>query len=514
MVKNKTKNDSSVGQQKIGKIIKNERERQGLTQTEFAQKLGTSQSAVARIEKGEQNLTLKEINKIANVLESKLATLSPGGEDLEIVGGKKLNGEVATNTSKNGALALMGAAVLNRGTTILRDIPRNEEVFRFIEVFESLGIQVSWVTDRDLKIVRPKKLDLKNLNQEVFARIRVGLYLIPSLLQDYEEFKIPNPGGCKMGERTISAHKYALENFGVKIVSEEKNYHITHKPVKKVEEVVMFESSDTGCINALLMAARHDGETVISLAPPNYQVQDVCLFLQSLGVKVEGVGTTTLKVTGLKQIDVDVTVYNSPDPIESMFFISVAAVTKSEITVKNCPIDFLKLELLKLKKMGFRYTSSAPYLAKNKYTKLVDIKTLPSEFTALPDKIHPQPYPGINVDNLPFFVPIAALATGTTLVHDWMWENRAIYFTELNRLGAKVKLADPHRVFVEGVKKFSSAQIVCPPALRPATIILVAMLAAEGKSILRNIYSIKRGYEDLVPRLNQLGADVKILNEI
>jgi UDP-N-acetylglucosamine 1-carboxyvinyltransferase len=128
------------------------------------------------------------------------------------------------------------------------------------------------------------------------------------------------------------------------------------------------------------------------------------------------------------------------------------------------------------------------------------------------DKIHAQPYPGINTDNLPFFVPIATQAVGTTLIHDWMWENRAIYFTELNRLGANITLADPHRAYVTGPTKLKAAQIVCPPALRPAMIILIAMLAAEGTSILRNVYSINRGYEEIAKRLNTIGAKVEVIH--
>ena len=128
--------------------------------------------------------------------------------------------------------------------------------------------------------------------------------------------------------------------------------------------------------------------------------------------------------------------------------------------------------------------------------------------TALTDKIHAQPYPGINTDNLPFFVPISMCAKGTTLIHDWMWENRAIYYTELNRLGADITLMDPHRVLIQGPTQLKGAIIVCPPALRPSMIILVAMLAAEGESVLHSVYSINRGYENIFERLNALGAQI------
>jgi UDP-N-acetylglucosamine 1-carboxyvinyltransferase len=164
--------------------------------------------------------------------------------------------------------------------------------------------------------------------------------------------------------------------------------------------------------------------------------------------------------------------------------------------------------------MGLKYDKTKIYFAENGKTKLVDITVHPSKLKAPHDKLHAQPYPGINTDNLPFFVPIMTQAEGTTLIHDWMWENRAVYFTELNRLGAQVALADPHRVFVAGPTKLKAAQVVCPPALRPAVIIMIAMLAAEGKSVLRNVYSIKRGYEEIAERLNAVGADIRILSGV
>jgi UDP-N-acetylglucosamine 1-carboxyvinyltransferase len=163
--------------------------------------------------------------------------------------------------------------------------------------------------------------------------------------------------------------------------------------------------------------------------------------------------------------------------------------------------------------MGLKYKKSKIYTAHNGHTRLCDIIIYPSKLTALKDKVHASAYPGINTDNLPFFVPIATQAKGTTLVHDWMWENRAVYFTELNRLGADIIIADPHRVFVNGPTPLKGSQIVCPPALRPSMIILVAMLGAKGTSILRNVYAINRGYENRAERLNGIGAEISLLNE-
>lgn len=276
----------------------------------------------------------------------------------------------------------------------------------------------------------------------------------------------------------------------------------------------MYEAGDTATNNLLMAAALIPGKTVIRFASPNYQVQELCFFLEKMGVKIDGIGTTNLIVHGISEFDSPLLYHNSEDPIESMMFISAAATTGSRLGIKRAPIDFLSVELIKLEKMGLRFSVTKKYKSYNGRTDLVDITVYPSKLKALSDKIHALPYPGINSDNLPFFVPIATQAEGTTLIHDWMWENRAVYFTELNRLGAQITLADPHRVFITGRTKLKSAQVVCPPALRPAMIILIAMLAAPGVSILRNVYSINRGYEEIASRLNSIGADIEVLGGV
>lgn len=499
----------NVEQTKIGEFIKVLRERRGLTQAQFAKQLKTSQSAVARMEAGRQNFTTRELAKISEALDHQIISLDET-MDFKVTGGRKLKGEIVTNPSKNGALGLMCAALLNRSKTILHGIPRIEEVNRLIEVLQSIGVGVSWIAERSLEIRPPKRISLAKMDKKAAGRIRSSLMLIGPLIHHLNDFSIPHSGGCKMGSRTIAAHRHGLEALGAKIVTKTDQYEISAKKLSPAE-MVMYEASDTAAENILMAAALIPGRTVIEFAPPNYQVQEVCFFLESLGVTIEGIGTTTLTVHGIEEIDQTAEYTNSEDPIESMLFIAAAVTTGSELTIKRCPIDFLKIELVKLDKMGLRYNLSKEYLAQNGRTKLVDITVYPSKLTALPDKIHPLPYPGLNVDNLPFFVPIATLAKGMTLVHDWMWENRAIYFTELNRLGAQISLADPHRVFIQGPTKLKAAQVVCPPALRPAVIVLIAMLAAEGVSTLRNVYSISRGYEDIAERLNKIGAKIETL---
>ena len=502
-------------QKEIGQFIKSLRKQKGLTQTQLAEILETTQSAVARMERGGLNFSTQELIKIGEALDHQLIRLRREERDDFIVhGGKKLSGKVASNTSKNGAMGMMSASLLNKGVTTLHGIPRIQEVFRFIEIFESIGVKVQWVKQNSIEITPPKRFNFDNLNKKSARSVRSFLMCIGSLSHHMRSFKIPTAGGCKMGERTIAAHKHGLEALGMKITTQNTGYLIERTKLKPAE-MVMYEASDTATENIIIAAAGIPGTTTIHFAQQNYMVQDVCFLLEKMGVKIDGIGTLKLTIRGKKNINTNIEHHNSEDPIESMMFISAAIATNSKLTIQRCPIDFLKLELLKLEKMGVSMKISKRYKAKNKRTDLVDITILSSDhLVALSDKIHATPYPGINTDNLPFFVPVALRAKGTTLIHDWMWENRAIYFTQLNRLGAQIRLADQHRVFVEGGHKLSPGEIICPPALRPSTMILVTMLGIEGRSTLRNVYSIKRGYENIVERLNAIGADIEVVKEI
>jgi len=430
--------------------------------------------------------------------------------NLEIKGGKKLKGTVVTNTSKNSAMGLMAASLLNKGKTVLRRVPHIEEVNRMIEVLRSLDVKVEWIKKSDLEIIPPIKLKIKNLNKKSAIKTRSIIMLMGPLIHEFKKFSLPQPGGCKLGLRTVKPHLFALEKLGVKIKTLSKEYEISRERTKN-NKIVLYESGDTTTENILMAAARIKGQTIIKLASANYQVQDLCYFLTKLGVKINGIGTTTLVVSGKPKIKTNIEYYLSEDPIESMFFLSVSATTNSPLIIKRCPIDFLELELLKLEKMGFNFKIIKKYKGKNNFTNLVDIKTFSSKLKALEEKIYARPFPGLNIDNLPFFVPIATQAQGQTLIHDWVYEHRAIYYTELTKLGAKVILADPYRVYINGITKLKATEIICPSALRPATIILIAMLKAKGTSILRNVYSINRGYEKLSERLNKMGAQIKII---
>ena len=424
-----------------------------------------------------------------------------------IEGGKALTGTVETSRSKNGAVALLAASLLNRGRTTLEHVPKIEEVNRLIEVLRSLDVSVEWV-GANVVITPPEHLSLETIDRTAAMKTRSILMFIGPLLHLFKEFELPQSGGCTLGLRSARPHLMALEKFGVTIEARSDTYYVSHTDLAPTE-VILYESSDTATINALFAAARIPGTSVIKYASANYQVQEICGFLRKLGVGIEGIGTTTLTVHGVKDIDADVSYTVAEDPTDAMFFIAAGIVTGSAITIAAVPIEFLEVELLILEKMGLRFTLANKRVSENGITKLADINLKPSTLVAFPEKIHARPYPGLNIDNLPFFAVIATQAEGTTLIHDWVYEKRAIYYTDLDRLGATTSLHDPHRISIEGPTRLKAAEVICPPALRPATIILVGMLGAKGRSTLRNVYSINRGYEDIVHRLQALGAEIE-----
>jgi UDP-N-acetylglucosamine 1-carboxyvinyltransferase len=433
--------------------------------------------------------------------------MSNENKNFIVEGGNTLSGTIETNRSKNGAVALLAATILNKGVTTLNKVPKIEEVHRLVEVLRSIGFTAVW-EDRNLTITPPLKINLDTIDQAAAARTRSILMFIGPLLHHFSQFDIPQSGGCTLGLRSVRQHLWALERFGVTIETLSDRFHVSYDELR-ADTVIMYEASDTATINSLLAAARIEGTSVIKYASANYQVQEVCGFLRMLGVTIEGVGTSTLTVTGVSDIRTDVSYTVAEDPTDAMFFIASAVTTHSALIVERAPIEFLEVELNVLEKMGLRYTVRPAGMSENGITRLADIILEPSDLIAFPEKIHARPYPALNIDNLPFFAVIATQAEGTTLIHDWSYEKRAIYYTELDRLGAETLLLDPHRIQIIGPSHLRGAELVCPPALRPATILLIGMLAAEGRSILRNIYSINRGYEDLVPRLESIGAKIE-----
>lgn len=487
-----------------------------MTQSQLAKALNTSQSAINRIEKGGQNISLEMLARISDVLSSQIVTLNRSGKiNFRVEGGKELSGSVEIKTSKNASVGLLCAALLNKGITTIRRVPRIEEVYRIIEVLQSIGVKVRWLNDdNDLEIIPPAKLKFDEMNVAAAKRTRSIIMFLGPLLHQYKEFKIPFAGGCNLGTRTVEPHMTGLAPFGLSIEATSDYYQATVTSMGPERAIILTERGNTVTENVIMAAALYDGTTVIRNASMDYMVQDICLFVEKLGVQIDGIGTTTLTIKGMKHINKNVDYYPAEDPIEAMSFITAAIVTNSEVTIKRAPIEFLEIELATLENMGLQYEISDEYTARNGRVRLADILIKKSTLHAPKDKITSMPFPAINMDNLPFMGLVATVAHGRTLIHDWSYENRAIYFTELSKLNASIEMIDPHRVYITGPTRWKPAEIVAPPALRPSVVILLAMLATPGASTLRDVYSINRGYEDLAERLNALGAHITVVQDL
>ena len=279
-------------QQLIGETVEHMRLEKGLTQDELAKMVGSSQSAIHRIEKGGQNVSLEMVKKLSEALGNQILSINDSAsQSFRIRGGKELSGEITINTSKNAAVALLCASLLNTGKTVLHRVARIEEVFRIIEVLESIGVKCHWTNrHRDQEIISQRELKMENMDIEAARRTRSIIMFLGPLLHRFKEFRIPYAGGCSLGVRTVEPHLKALESFGVTVDAEcnsgfyevRVDQEVLHKNTSRY--IVLTERGDTVTENVLMAAAMASGKTTIVGASPNYMVQDVCFFLQKLGV--------------------------------------------------------------------------------------------------------------------------------------------------------------------------------------------------------------------------------------
>ena len=317
----------------IGRLIRDARKQRGMTQNQLASELNTSQSAIHRIESGHQNLSLEMINRIANALESPL--IVPGNTsalNFRISGETHLEGSIRVRSSKNAAVALLCASLLNRGRTVLRGIAHIEEVNRLLEVLTSIGVEVSWSADgRDLTLHRPDELDLGAMDEAAARRTRSIIMFMGPLSRFYESFQLTYAGGCDLGVRTVEPHLQSLRHFGVQVHATNGQYHVTARRDHGAERrIILTERGDTVTENTLMAAAVTPGTTIVRNASSNYMVQDLCAYLMLLGVRIEGIGTTTLIIHGLDEApSMDVSYQISEDPIEAMSLITAGIVTQS-----------------------------------------------------------------------------------------------------------------------------------------------------------------------------------------
>lgn len=414
-------------------------------------------------------------------------------EVFEITGGKKLSGKIAVCGSKNAATPIIAATLLTPEASVIHNIPRIEDVFRMLEILESMGVEVNWLDEHTVKIV-PGTYDIAKLDQRLVKKLRSSILLLGSLSATQTTFTLSQPGGCVIGARPVDTHMDALRKLGVSVTKTEEGY-VIDATGRHADRVVLRESSVTATENVLMLASVLPETTLVKLAACEPHVEDLCRFLVGLGVTIEGMGTTTLKITG------NVTLHGGehtliPDANEAATFLILGAATGSELTVVNAREEHLDAVLEKMREFGASFE-----ITENQIT------VVPGKLRAVM-KVDTRVYPGIPTDVQAPFGILATQATGETLVHDPLFEGRFNYVQELEKMGGHAKVLNPHQVVVSGQTKLKGTRIKSFD-LRAGAALIIAALCAEGKTVIEEIYQVDRGYERIEERLLAIGADIK-----
>lgn len=412
----------------------------------------------------------------------------------EIRGGNKLSGKISVCGSKNATTPILAATLLASTPSTLHNIPRIEDVFRMLEILESLGATVTWIGDHSV-VIDPQNLNHENLDQTLVKKLRSSILLLGALSARFDSFQLNHPGGCVIGARSVDAHVDALRKLGVIVTPSQGGYQVDARG-RKAASIVLRECSVTATENALMLAASLPGTTEIHFAAMEPHVQDLCRFLEGMGAKIEGIGTHSLVITGHPSLQgTEHTII--PDANEAATFLILGVATKSPIEVVGAKEEHLQVVLEKLREFGADFT-----ITENSIT------VIPPEVIRAVTKVDTMIYPGIPTDTQALFGVLAALAEGTTLIHDPLYEGRFNYIPALQIMGAKAKILNPHQVEITGPAKLKGTGIRSYD-LRAGVSLIIAALCAEGKTVIEEIYQVDRGYERIEERLAIIGADIK-----
>ncbi len=415
-------------------------------------------------------------------------------EKFIIHGGIPLKGEIEVRGAKNAAFPLLAATLLTNQECEISNLPLIEDVFRMTEIMKGLGSKIYWVDERTIRI-KNSHIDPTKIREDLVGLLRGSVLFFGPLLARFGKMKFPRPGGCIIGARPIDTHLDGFRQLGVNISKEGDRYSLECSRPKN-HEVVLDEFSVTATENLMLFASLIPGQTVIKVADGDYQVRELARFLSKMGVGIKGAGTHEVIVNGCKNLK-GVKHHLINDPVEAGTFILTAAATRGNVLVKNVEVDFLELPLKKLKDCG------VPFEIINNNS----VRVLPWKHLKI-DKIQSLPYPGIPSDLQSAFGVLATESPGSTLIHDPLYEGRLKYLEELNKMGAEIYFADPHRAIVNGPTRLSGRELDTFD-LRGGAALIIAGLIAKGKTIINNIYQIDRGYEKIEERLQKLGANIK-----
>jgi len=418
-------------------------------------------------------------------------------EKFIIKGGNPLSGVVEIAGYKNSAGACLAASLLTDEEVILDNLPLVEDIFKIIKVLESIGVEINWLDKRKIKIKAGSSLDVDKMNYGPVAETRVSVLLIGSLLSRFGKFKICHPGGDRIGVRPITTHLEALKKLGAK-VKVENDFYIFNGGNLRGKEIILKEFSVTATENLMMAAVTLSGKTIIKGAAAEPQIQDLGFLLKKMGARIAGLGTNTILIEGVERLR-GTSHKIIPDLIEAGTFIAAGALTPGEIEVRNIFPEHLDVFLDKLEEIGVNFEKGRDFV-KVKYSP--DLKAA---------RVQALPYPGFPTDLLPITIPLLTQASGKSLIHDPLYENRFNYVQELKKMGADIEIVDPHRAFIYGKTPLHGLRIESWDIRAGASLVLAGLIA-EGKTIIENVYQIDRGYEKIEERLQKLGADIKRVN--
>lgn len=410
-----------------------------------------------------------------------------------IEGGKKLVGKINLSGNKNSILPCLSAALLTDEEVILHNVPDIADVEVILQIFEQLGVKVEkW--DHALKICS-KEIKNYPLPEELVSKLRASILLIGPLLVRFGKVEFSHPGGDVIGKRSIHVHLEGLKELGFNYSSKDTKYKVWGSADKIDKHIFLDEASVTGTENLLLTASSIPSVTILKNCAEEPHIVDVCNLLKKMGAEIEGIGTSALKIKGIKKLKgAEFTI--GSDFTEFGTFAIAAAITGGEIEIQNYQTESLEPVIHHLKKMGliFKEQNNSIFVSAKSITAIPVIKT--------------NLWPGFPTDVMSLAIILATQAKGVTLCHDWMYETRMFFTDKLISMGANITLADPHRVLVYGPTKLYARNLETPD-IRAGMALVLAALIAKGQSIINRAELIERGYENVVEKLSSLGASIQ-----
>ena len=416
-----------------------------------------------------------------------------------IEGGLPLDGEVEPSGNKNAALPILAACLLTDEKVILDNVPNIQDVQTMSLLLQSFGVQIGCLDEHRWEVqaseVRPADIDA-----DISSRIRASILLAGPMIARVGRLRLPPPGGDVIGRRRVDTHILALQALGARV--KYNRYFLFESRGLKGAEILLDEASVTATENTIMAAVTAKGLTIIRNAASEPHVQDLCHFLNNLGARISNIGSNVLKVEGVEKLHGGE--YKiGPDYLEVASFIGAAAVTKGGIRIKNAGVEHLNMVRIVLKRLGVEWVvDGKDILVPKKQTLAIQ----PDLGEAIPE-ISVAPWPAFPTDLMSIAIVVATQSKGTVLFHDWMYPSRMFFTDKLVGMGAQIVLCDPHRCIVQGPSQLYGEKMESPD-IRAGMALLLAALSAKGKSVIRNISQIDRGYEKIDQKLNRLGAKI------